>query len=167
MYVQSCIHGVMVNNWFSWSWLEIYRKIITVKNKSYISRFLILLLVLVSPITSSPAVPIYCRRFKANCSVRRDNICCRKENIAATATEGNIVVEKPEDITESEDNLLASSSIIEEVVVAPDEPPVSLKLVRFLSQNFPISGPEQFAASFYNNSQARQPSTKVLQVAKV
>jgi hypothetical protein len=139
----------------------------TVKKKSSMSRLLILLLVLVSPIMSSPAVPFYCRRFKANCSVRRDNICCRKENIAATATEGNIVVEKPEDITKSEDNLLASSSIIEEVVVAPDVPPVSLQLVQFPFKLFYISGPAELYHNFHHTSQASQASTKVLPVAKV
>ena len=99
--------------------------------------------------------------------MRRESICCREENIAATATKEPVVVEGPVEIIDTDGNVLASSSIIEEVVLALDEPPVSLKFVKFLSQKFPISGPEQFAASFYNNSQARQASTKVLQVAKV
>ena len=99
-----------------------------------ICRYVIPLLLLLSPTICSPAVPFYCRRFKGNCSVRRESICCREENIAATATVEPLVVEEPvEDTEDTEDNLLASSSIIEEVVVALDEPSVGLKFVDILS----------------------------------
>ena len=99
--------------------------------------------------------------------MRRESICCRAESIAATATKEPVEVEKPVEIKDAGDNLLASSSIIEEVVVALDEPTVSLKFVDILFKVFPISGTEEFAESLYNHSQARQASTKVLQVAKV
>ena len=116
-------------------------------------RFLFPLLLLASTILSSPSVPFYCRRFKGNCSRRRDYICCRAENIAATETvsddksdhsEKVIGVQKPKNITETEsefeDILIASPSIIEEVVVAPDEAPVSLKNTQFPSKFIFISG---------------------------
>jgi len=82
--------------------------------------FMIVLFLLSNPTTTSPAVPFYCRRFKADCSVRRDSICCREENIATTERETEAEeLKKDED---SEDNLVASPSIIEEVVVAaPNE----------------------------------------------
>jgi len=82
--------------------------------------FMIVLFLLSNPITTSPAVPFYCRRFKGDCSVRRDSICCREENIATTERETQAEeLNKDED---SEDNLIASPSIIEEVVVAaPNE----------------------------------------------
>ena len=99
--------------------------------------------------------------------MRRESICCREENIAATATKEPVVVEEPVEIIDTEDNLLASSSIIKEVVVALDEPTVSLKFVDILFKVLPIAGTEVFAESLYNNSQARQTSTKVLQVVKV
>ena len=93
-------------------------------------RFLLVVLLLASPLSCAPAVPFYCRRFKADCRVRRDNICCRAENIATTTTtiekQGDSVVEESIEIIESEDTLVASSSIIEEVVVAPEKPLVSL-----------------------------------------
>ena len=102
------------------------------------NRFLFPLLLLTSPILSSPSVPFYCRRFRGNCSVRRDNICCREENIdtteAATEEKRNSSAnengeDKPRNITktdsELEETLLSSASIIDEVVVAPDEPQVS------------------------------------------
>ena len=89
-------------------------------------------------ILSSPSVPFYCRRFRGNCSVRRDNICCREENIATTeavteekrnSSANENGEDKPRNITktdsELEESLLSSASIIDEVVVAPDEPPVS------------------------------------------
>ena len=115
-------------------------------------RFLFLVLLLASTILSSPSVPFYCRRFKGNCSNRRDYICCRAENIAATETvsddksdsEKVIGVQKPKKITETEseleDILIASPSIIEEVVVAPDEAPVSFKNAQFPSKFIFISG---------------------------
>jgi len=82
--------------------------------------FLIVLLLLSSSTTSSPAVPFYCRRFKGDCSVRRESICCRKENISTAEKEVETVKEQLEE--ESEDNLVASPSIIEEVtVVSPHE----------------------------------------------
>ena len=135
-----------------------------------ICRYVIPLLLLLSPTICSPAVPFYCRRFKGNCSVRRESICCREENIAATAaaaaTVEPVAVEESVEIIDTGDNLLASSSFIEEVVVAPDEPPVSLIFVNILFKVFPIAVAE-FAESLYNNSQARQASTKVLPVTKV
>ena len=84
-----------------------------------------MLLLLSSPTTSSPAVPFYCRRFKGDCSVRRDSICCREENIATT--EKVVETVKKELKEESEDILVASPSIIEEVIVAvPHETHVSI-----------------------------------------
>ena len=100
-----------------------------------ICRYVIPLLLLLSPTICSPAVPFYCRRFKGNCSVRRESICCREENIAAAATDATkepVVVDEPVAIKDTEDSLLASSSIIDEVVVAPDEPLVSLELLDIL-----------------------------------
>jgi len=73
------------------------------------------------PITtySTPAVPFYCRRFKGDCSKRRDSICCREENISTTEKVVDIVEEV---LKEEKDSLVASPSIIEEVVVAaPNE----------------------------------------------
>ena len=42
-----------------------------------------------------------------------------------------VEVEEPADFLDTKDNLLASSSIIEKVVVAPDEPEVILKFCRY------------------------------------
>ena len=67
--------------------------------------------------------------------MRRESICCREENIAAAATDATkepVVVDEPVAIKDTEDSLLASSSIIDEVVVAPDEPLVSLELLDIL-----------------------------------
>ena len=61
-----------------------------------------------------------------------------RTNIAATATKEPDVVVEPVEIKETEDNLLASSSIIDEVAVAPDELPVSLSLYSFYLKCFPF-----------------------------
>ena len=131
---------------------------------------------LTSPILSSPSVPFYCRRFRGNCSVRRDNICCREENIATTeavteeksnssANENITNITKPH--SELEETLLSSASIIDEVVVAPDEPPVSLSQPQSPSKLFCISGSSELDHNFYNNNQARQVSPKILQATKI
>ena len=63
--------------------------------------------------------------------MRRESICCREENIPEPAAVEPAVVKEPVEIIDTEHNLLASSSIIDEVVVAPDEPSVSLSLYSF------------------------------------
>ena len=106
-------------------------------------RFMIVLFLLSNPITTSPAVPFYCRRFKGDCSVRRDSICCREENIATTERETQAEeLNKDED---SEDNLIASPSIIEEVVVAaPNETLVCMHImiISYSYKNCSFPGPE-------------------------
>ena len=95
-------------------------------------------------VVSFPSVPFYCKRFRGNCSVRRDNICCRQQDIATAEIEEEkeylgVGVDSEKD-KELEDHLVASSSIINEVVVSPDEAPVSVQLAHFLSKYLHIPG---------------------------
>ena len=126
-----------------------------------ISRLLLSLLLLISPLRISPALPFYCRRMKGYCSIRRESICCSEEAITNTSEE-NTDVEESKDIQNSENDLLASSSIIKEVDRI--KPPVSGYSVYSNFNLICVSVPAQLHPIYPTSNQT---SPTVLQVAKV
>jgi len=47
----------------------------------------LLILLLVSPfLLSFPSVPLYCKRFRGDCSIRKESICCKATNIKQLTT---------------------------------------------------------------------------------
>ena len=124
-----------------------------------ISRLLLSLLLLLSPLRISPALPFYCRRMKGYCSIRRESICCSEETNTNTSEE-NTDVEESKDIQNSD--LLASSSIIKEVDRI--KPPVSGYSVYSNFNLICVSVPAQLHPIYPTSNQT---SPTVLQVAKV
>merc|ERR1712106_1267143 len=98
----------------------------------------LIFLLLLGKLTDS-RVPFYCKRFRGDCSARRDSICCKALESTTTTTTTTTVsnlgsqdVDAPSDIfdiKEEEDyeveGLIAEQSEVKEVFVLPEDPSVN------------------------------------------
>jgi len=81
------------------------------------------LLLLSTTAFAFPGVPFYCRRFKGDCSARRDSICCKARNseIENSSTQESISKEPLQKVENSTESIISTNSVVEEVGVAQDE----------------------------------------------
>jgi len=85
----------------------------------YLPTFILLLF---SPfLLSFPSVPLYCKRFRGDCSIRKESICCKASNIRQTTTAKRNTDIKPKpgkdpsNISEKLEQILPSSTTVSTV----------------------------------------------------
>merc|ERR1711915_1048024 len=81
------------------------------------------LLLLSTTAFAFPGVPFYCKRFKSDCSTRRESICCKARNseIENSSTQEPISKEPLQKVENSTESIISANSVVEEVGVAQDE----------------------------------------------